>query len=89
VSLELREADQRPVKACSAFLRQERAGRNFVEYRVTNTAATIFEIEEENVADAETDVKAFVRDAVSALPELASRDYSQFLTMKFSTNSRR
>ena len=87
--LELREADRTPVGRCSAFLRQERSGRHHVELEVTDTKVTTFEIEEEQVADKEDEIKAFIRDAVSALPDLVSRDTHQFIALELSSNSRR
>lgn len=89
MSLELREADQTPVRNCSAFLRQERSGRHHVEHEVTSTKPTTFEVEEEHIADTENEIKALIRDAVSALPGLVNRDTHQFVALELSSNSRR
>lgn len=89
MSLELREANQQPVKGYSAFLRQERVGRHQVELEVTETKPTTLEVEEEHVAEAEQERRALMRDAVSALPDLASRETHQFIALELSSKTRR
>ncbi|WP_165823566.1 protein kinase domain-containing protein [Metarhizobium album] len=88
MSLELREADQSPVNDCTAFLKREAYGAHHLEFQVTDTEPALLEFDEEEIADTENKIRAWVRDAVSALPDLASRDASQFIVLRLPSNMR-
>ncbi|MBB4389405.1 serine/threonine protein kinase [Rhizobium leguminosarum] len=81
VGITLMEPDLRPVRECSAFLRQDRLGGT--RYQMTDSSPTILECELNRVAEVEADIKAFVRDALSALPDLASGGSRAFVEMRF------
>ncbi|GAJ91924.1 hypothetical protein RRH01S_02_05930 [Rhizobium rhizogenes NBRC 13257] len=50
---------------------------------MTGSSPTILECELNRVAEVEADIKAFVRDALSALPDLASGGSRAFVEMRF------
>jgi hypothetical protein len=86
--LQIREADNQPVKGCRAFVNRRAQGRGRFEYGVANEPAR-YEFDISEWPAKEQELRAFVRDFLGAFPDLIGRDTQQFILLELNNKRRR
>jgi hypothetical protein len=88
LTLQIREADDRPVQRCHAFVNRAQQGRGRFAYSVGNEPAR-FEFDISAWPDKADELRAFVRSALDAFPELVARGLQQFVSLELNNRPRR
>jgi serine/threonine protein kinase len=83
LTLQIREADDRLVQRCHAFVNRAPQGRGRFAYSVANEPAR-FEFDISEWPDKADELRAFVRSALDAFPELIARGPQQFVLLELS-----
>jgi serine/threonine protein kinase len=86
--LQVREADNRPVQRCRAFLSRKAQGRGRFAYGIANEPAR-FEFDVSEWHGKEEELRAFVKDFAAAFPALIRGGPQQFVLLELSNRPRR
>jgi hypothetical protein len=79
--LQIREADDRPVKDCRAFVNRRPQGRGRFEYDVADRPA-LLEFDVSDWLEKEVELREFIRGFLDAFPDLIGRDTQQFVLLR-------